>query len=74
MEVTSGGYLARCEAAREISTTFTGTEVNNIVLVYTTQAESLAAQRVTLFVKIYQQKPFYIYQQLLVTGISTILF
>ena len=40
VEVNSGGYLPSCEAARLI-----------IVLVYTTQAEELAAQRVTLFVK-----------------------
>ena len=36
VEMNSGGYLRSLEVVREISTTFTDTEVNNNVLVYTT--------------------------------------
>ena len=44
VEVNSGGYLPSHEVVREISTTFTNTEVYTktiviIVLVYTTQVE-----------------------------------
>ena len=41
--MNSGGLLLSCEAARQISTYFTDTKMNNnVVLVYTTQVEKIA--------------------------------